>query len=63
MSETGQTWLGIPARGKRLVQAGLLLGLGIGGFFDGIVFIRSFSGITWSPITLIQPSLVTSSST
>lgn len=38
MSESGNTWLGLPERAKPLVQSGLLLGLGLGGFFDGIVF-------------------------
>lgn len=31
-------WLGLPASAKRPVRAGVLLGLGLGGFFDGIVF-------------------------
>lgn len=38
MSGAGETWLGLPARAKPLVQAGVLLGVGLGGFFDGIVF-------------------------
>lgn len=38
MKETAGTWLGLPRPGKRLIQAGILLGLGLGGFFDGIVF-------------------------
>jgi uncharacterized membrane protein len=38
MSEQEGTWLGLPQRVKPLVQAGILLGLGLGGFFDGIVF-------------------------
>ena len=38
MSETADSWLGLPGRVKRLVQAGVFLGLGLGGFFDGIVF-------------------------
>lgn len=37
MSEQEETWLGLPQRAKPLVQAGILLGLGLGGFFDGIV--------------------------
>jgi len=37
MSESEETWLGLPERAKPLVQAGILLGLGLGGFFDGIV--------------------------
>ena len=37
MSQTEQSWLGIPVRHKRLVRAGVILGLGLGGFFDGIV--------------------------
>lgn len=36
-SETG-TWFGLHERVKPLVQAGLLLGLGLGGFFDGFAF-------------------------
>lgn len=31
------TWLGFRERAKPLVQAGIVLGLGLGGFFDGIV--------------------------
>jgi len=38
MSQTEQSWLGISAQYKRLAQAGVVLGLGLGGFFDGIVF-------------------------
>lgn len=38
MSEREETWLGIQRRVKPVVQAGILLGLGLGGFFDGIVF-------------------------
>lgn len=38
MEDSGETWFGLPQRGKPLVQAGILLGLGLGGFFDGIVF-------------------------
>lgn len=38
MSEQEKTWLGLPRHAKPLVQAGSLLGIGIGGFFDGIVF-------------------------
>lgn len=38
MSEHEEMWLGLPQRAKPLVQAGVLLGLGLGGFFDGIVF-------------------------
>lgn len=37
MSESEGTWFGLPARSKALVQAGIFLGLGLGGFFDGIV--------------------------
>ncbi|QLD87558.1 DUF2243 domain-containing protein [Natronomonas salina] len=37
MSDTTETWLGLQRRAKPLVQAGVLLGLGLGGFFDGIV--------------------------
>lgn len=32
-----RTWLGLRAGVKPLVQAGVVLGLGFGGFFDGIV--------------------------
>lgn len=38
MSGTRDTWLGLDAAAKPLVQAGIVLGLGLGGFFDGIVF-------------------------
>ena len=38
MSRDGGTWFGLHERTKPLVQAGLLLGVGLGGFFDGIVF-------------------------
>ncbi len=38
MRNTDEIWLGLPARRQPLVQAGILLGLGLGGFFDGIVF-------------------------
>lgn len=37
MTEPEETWLGLPRRVKPLVQAGVVLGLGLGGFFDGIV--------------------------
>lgn len=37
MSTREETWLGLPQRAKPLIQAGILLGLGLGGFFDGIV--------------------------
>jgi uncharacterized membrane protein len=37
MNEPEGTWLGLPRRLKPLVRAGVVLGLGIGGFFDGIV--------------------------
>ena len=37
MSDRSETWLGLPQRAKPLVQAGILLGVGFGGFFDGIV--------------------------
>lgn len=38
MSDRDGTWLGLPRRAKPLVRAGILLGIGLGGFFDGIVF-------------------------
>ena len=38
VSRQAETWFGLPRRAKPLVQAGVLLGLGLGGFFDGIVF-------------------------
>jgi uncharacterized membrane protein len=38
MSVTGEAWLGLPPRVEPLVKAGVLLGVGLGGFFDGIVF-------------------------
>jgi hypothetical protein len=37
MSDQAETWFGLPRRAKPLVQAGILLDLGLGGFFDGIV--------------------------
>ncbi|WP_123622105.1 DUF2243 domain-containing protein [Halorubrum sp. CSM-61] len=37
MSTQAETWVGLPRRAKPLVRAGILLGLGLGGFFDGIV--------------------------
>jgi len=37
MSEGTNTWLGLPRHAKPLVQAGIALGVGLGGFFDGIV--------------------------
>lgn len=37
MSEPEGTWLGLPERVKPLVRAGVVLGIGLGGFFDGIV--------------------------
>jgi len=37
MSDRTATWLGLPRRAKPVVRAGVLLGLGLGGFFDGIV--------------------------
>lgn len=37
MSAQEETWLGLPRDAKPLVQAGILLGVGLGGFFDGIV--------------------------
>lgn len=37
MSKGEETWFGLPQRAKPLIQAGILLGLGLGGFFDGIV--------------------------
>ncbi len=38
MGESRTTWLGIPPQVLPLVRAGVVLGLGLGGFFDGIVF-------------------------
>ncbi|WP_254763719.1 DUF2243 domain-containing protein [Natrinema marinum] len=38
MTDETTTWLGLSRDAKPLVLAGLALGLGIGGFFDGIVF-------------------------
>lgn len=38
MSDHEETWLGLQNRAKPLIRAGILLGLGSGGFFDGIVF-------------------------
>ena len=38
MSATDESWFGLPDRRKPLVLAGTFLGIGLGGFFDGIVF-------------------------
>jgi len=38
VSDQTEPWFGLPRQAKPLVQAGTLLGLGLGGFFDGIVF-------------------------
>jgi len=38
MSDRAETRFGLPRRAVPLVRAGVLLGLGLGGFFDGIVF-------------------------
>lgn len=38
MAERDGTWLGLRRDAKPLVMAGLALGVGLGGFFDGIVF-------------------------
>ncbi|AGB32760.1 hypothetical protein C488_08937 [Natrinema pellirubrum DSM 15624] len=38
MADRNGTWLGLDAAAKPLVIAGLALGIGLGGFFDGIVF-------------------------
>lgn len=38
MSGADGTWLGLPHRVKPLVRAGTVPGVGLGGFFDGIVF-------------------------
>lgn len=38
MSTQTTEWFGIDERAKPLVTAGFVLGLGLGGFFDGIVF-------------------------
>ncbi|WP_232700475.1 DUF2243 domain-containing protein [Halobacterium wangiae] len=37
MSDQPGTWFGLQRRAKPLVQAGVVLGVGLGGFFDGIV--------------------------
>lgn len=37
MGGTEKRWLGLRSRVKPIVLAGILLGLGLGGFFDGIV--------------------------
>lgn len=37
MSDRDATWFGLRQRVKPLVRAGILLGVGLGGFFDGIV--------------------------
>lgn len=38
MNGTDETWFGLPERTRPHVLAGIVLGLGFGGFFDGIVF-------------------------
>lgn len=38
VSGSRDTWFGLDERAKPLVRAGFVLGLGLGGFFDGIVF-------------------------
>ena len=38
VNDQSGTWLGLQRRAKPLVLAGVSLGLGLGGFFDGIVF-------------------------
>ncbi|MCU4925032.1 DUF2243 domain-containing protein [Halobacteria archaeon AArc-dxtr1] len=38
MPDRNPTWLGLPRRRRPLVLAGVALGIGLGGFFDGIVF-------------------------
>jgi uncharacterized membrane protein len=38
MADRGATWLGLQRRSWPVVRAGALLGLGLGAFFDGIVF-------------------------
>ncbi|WP_226005895.1 DUF2243 domain-containing protein [Natrinema salinisoli] len=38
MADRNGTWLGLRRDAKPLVIAGLALGVGLGGFFDGIVF-------------------------
>ncbi|WP_126664596.1 DUF2243 domain-containing protein [Haloterrigena salifodinae] len=37
MASDGETWFGLHERVKPLVRAGIVLGIGLGGFFDGIV--------------------------
>ncbi|WP_123535022.1 DUF2243 domain-containing protein [Halosimplex salinum] len=37
MSDRSGTWLGVPADIVPLARAGVVLGVGLGGFFDGIV--------------------------
>ncbi|MFC4248869.1 DUF2243 domain-containing protein [Natribaculum luteum] len=37
MADGDGTWLGLQERAKPLVHAGIVLGIGLGGFFDGIV--------------------------
>ncbi|SFC09076.1 Uncharacterized membrane protein [Halobiforma haloterrestris] len=37
MASDGNTWFGLHERVKPLVRAGLVLGIGLGGFVDGIV--------------------------
>jgi len=37
MADTGEAWLGLRPEAKPLVYAGVLLGVGLGGFVDGIL--------------------------
>ncbi|WP_306060789.1 DUF2243 domain-containing protein [Natronococcus wangiae] len=37
MASNGGTWFGLHEQVKPLVRAGIILGIGLGGFFDGIV--------------------------
>ncbi|MFC6764724.1 DUF2243 domain-containing protein [Natrinema soli] len=37
MASNGDTWFGLHERVQPLVRAGIVLGIGLGGFFDGIV--------------------------
>ena len=38
MADGSRSWVGIPLDIAPLVRAGVVLGIGVGGFFDGIVF-------------------------
>lgn len=38
IASDGETWFGLQERVKPLVQAGIVLGIGLCGFFDGVLY-------------------------